>query len=558
MAYKALYRTYRPNSFEEVVGQKYIVTTLKNAVEQNKIAHAYLFCGPRGTGKTTVAKLLAKAVNCPMENAPCNECESCLMIQDGTHPDIVEIDAASNNGVDEIRNLIERVKYAPLHSRYKVYIIDEVHMLTPGAFNALLKTLEEPPPHIIFVLATTEIQKVIPTIISRCQRFDFGRVSIPDIIYRLKEVMKIEKITYEDEVIELISDLAEGGVRDALSILDQVIAYAQNNLKVTHVNEIYGITTPTEKFALIEDVIEKRTQELLERTGRIIDNGMDIKRLTNDLIEIMKECVMYEYTKRDKTLLSKIEEDKAITILNKRTPKQLLAMIDVLIDTAEKYRFASDINSYFEVALLKMMGQDEQLETTTQEAIVEKEKLSSSIEKDVVDEPEVKTTKKKNKTVEPDYEQLLVLLVSADKQKRFMVENMWQGINAYEKEPDYARFVSKLKNCSVKATGDGFVLVSTKLASEAELVNKENKDKKMQKFLQMVFNEELMIKALTEVEFAKLVEIFMERQANNTLPKPLEPKIKEEELVMVKIKEKDDIDNRMTALFGEGMFDVVE
>ena len=558
MAYKALYRTYRPNSFEEVVGQKYIVTTLKNAVEQNKIAHAYLFCGPRGTGKTTVAKLLAKAVNCPMENAPCNECESCLMIQDGTHPDIVEIDAASNNGVDEIRNLIERVKYAPLHSRYKVYIIDEVHMLTPGAFNALLKTLEEPPPHIIFVLATTEIQKVIPTIISRCQRFDFGRVSIPDIIYRLKEVMKIEKITYEDEVIELISDLAEGGVRDALSILDQVIAYAQNNLKVTHVNEIYGITTPTEKFALIEDVIEKRTQELLERTGRIIDNGMDIKRLTNDLIEIMKECVMYEYTKRDKTLLSKIEEDKAITILNKRTPKQLLAMIDVLIDTAEKYRFASDINSYFEVALLKMMGQDEQLETTTQEAIVEKEKLSSSIEKDVVDEPEVKTTKKKNKTVEPDYEQLLVLLVSADKQKRFMVENMWQGINAYEKEPDYARFVSKLKNCSVKATGDGFVLVSTKLASEAELVNKENKDKKMQKFLQMVFNEELMIKALTEVEFAKLVEIFMERQSNNTLPKPLEPKIKEEELVMVKIKEKDDIDNRMTALFGEGMFDVVE
>ncbi len=558
MAYKALYRTYRPNSFEEVVGQKYIVTTLKNAVEQNKIAHAYLFCGPRGTGKTTVAKLLAKAVNCPMENAPCNECESCLMIQDGTHPDIVEIDAASNNGVDEIRNLIERVKYAPLHSRYKVYIIDEVHMLTPGAFNALLKTLEEPPPHIIFVLATTEIQKVIPTIISRCQRFDFGRVSIPDIVYRLKEVMKIEKITYEDEVIELISDLAEGGVRDALSILDQVIAYAQNNLKVTHVNEIYGITTPTEKFALIEDVIEKRTQELLERTGRIIDNGMDIKRLTNDLIEIMKECVMYEYTKRDKTLLSKIEEDKAITILNKRTPKQLLAMIDVLIDTAEKYRFASDINSYFEVALLKMMGQDELLESTTQEAIVEKEKLSSSIEKDVVDESEVKTIKRKHKAVEPDYEKLLVLLVSADKQKRFMVENMWQGISAYEKEPDYARFVSKLKNCSVKATGDGFVLVSTKLASEAELVNKENKDKKMQKFLQMVFNEELMIKALTEVEFAKLVEIFMERQANNTLPKPLEPKIKEEELVVVKIKEKDDIDNRMTALFGEGMFDVVE
>ena len=555
MAYKALYRTYRPSSFEEVVGQKYIVTTLKNAIEQNKIAHAYLFCGPRGTGKTTVAKLLAKAVNCPMENAPCNECESCLMIQDGTHPDIVEIDAASNNGVDEIRNLIERVKYAPLHSRYKVYIIDEVHMLTSGAFNALLKTLEEPPPHIIFVLATTEIQKVIPTIISRCQRFDFGRVSIPDIIYRLKEVMKIEKITYEDEVIELISDLAEGGVRDALSILDQVIAYAQNDLKVTHVNEIYGITTPTEKFALIEDVIENRTQELLERTGRIIDNGMDIKRLTNDLIEIMKECVMYEYTKRDKTLLSKIEEDKAVVILNKRTPRQLLAMIDVLIDTAEKYRFASDINSYFEVALLKMMGDDKDQQPITKDVIIDNKEKTSEPEPEVVAEAKRKQTKKKQKIVETDFEELLVLLVSADKQKRLMIENMWREISTYEKDPDYARYVSKLKNCAIKATGDGFILVTTKLASEAELINKENKDNKMHQLLEVVFNEAFVIKALTESEFSKLVEIFKQRQANNTLPKPLELKPQVEP---VKVKEKDDIDNRMTALFGEGMFDVVD
>ncbi|MEA5017102.1 MAG: DNA polymerase III subunit gamma/tau [Erysipelotrichaceae bacterium] len=549
MAYKALYRTYRPNSFEEVVGQKYIVTTLKNAVEQKKIAHAYLFCGPRGTGKTTVAKLLAKAVNCKMENAPCNECESCKMIQEGTHPDIVEIDAASNNGVDEIRNLIERVKYAPLHSKYKVYIVDEVHMLTAGAFNALLKTLEEPPPHIIFILATTEAQKVIPTIISRCQRFDFGRVSIPDIIHRLKEVLEAEDIKYEKDVIPLISDLAEGGVRDALSILDQVIAYAQNDLKITHVNEIYGITTPTEKFQLIDNVIQKRTQELLELTGRIIDNGMDIKRLTNDLIEILKECVVFEYTNHDSSLLSRIEVDKAEMILEQKSAKQLLTLIDVLIDTAEKYRFASDINSYFEVALLKMMTVNETVESVAQNTTVK-----SSNQEDITKEEKNKSTKRsKKETV--DYEVLLQLLTSADKKKRLMIEQQWNSIIDFENDVRFARYVSKLKNCSVKAKGDGFILVATKLGVEAQLINKENEDDAMKELLKLIFNETIDVTAITDEVFSELVILFKERQANNTLPPPL---IKKHEEITIEIKESDDINDKMTALFGDGMFDIVD
>lgn len=259
MSYKALYRTYRPSSFEEVVGQQHIVTTLKNAVKQNKIAHAYLFCGPRGTGKTTIAKLLAKAVNCEdQQNAPCNQCRSCLAIQQGNHPDIVEIDAASNNGVDEVRELIEKVKYAPLEGRYKVYIIDEVHMMSSGAFNALLKTLEEPPSHVIFILATTEPQKVLPTIISRCQRYDFSKVGQNEIITRVRCVLEQEHIECEDEALRLVAQLADGGMRDALSIMDQCIAYAQNHITAAHVNEIYGITTVSEKIEMLQWIFSNK------------------------------------------------------------------------------------------------------------------------------------------------------------------------------------------------------------------------------------------------------------------------------------------------------------
>ena len=226
MAYQALYRKYRPSNFDEVVGQTHIIQTLKNAIVQNRIAHAYLFCGPRGTGKTSIAKIFAKTLNCTnSQDAPCGICENCKMAANGSHPDIIEIDAASNNGVDEVRNLIDKVKYAPMQGKYKIYIIDEVHMMTSGAFNALLKTIEEPPAHVIFIFATTEPNKVLPTIISRCQRFDFNKVSVNDIKYRLSVVCKNEGIEIDQDGLTLIAQLADGGMRDALSILDQCVAY---------------------------------------------------------------------------------------------------------------------------------------------------------------------------------------------------------------------------------------------------------------------------------------------------------------------------------------------
>ncbi|MFA5481713.1 MAG: DNA polymerase III subunit gamma/tau, partial [Bacilli bacterium] len=252
MAYKALYRTYRPRTFSEVAGQKHIVRTIENALKNNKIAHAYLFCGPRGTGKTSMAKLLAKALNCEEGfGHQCNKCGNCLSVNESTHPDVIEIDAASNNGVEEVRDLIEKVKYLPIKGKYKVYIIDEVHMMTSGAFNALLKTLEEPPSHVVFILATTEPHKVLPTIVSRCQRYDFTKVEDDAIRQKMIEILDLEKIKYDLPVINAIIDLADGGVRDALSILEHVLAYAGDEIKEKDVFNLFGLASKKEKIDLL-------------------------------------------------------------------------------------------------------------------------------------------------------------------------------------------------------------------------------------------------------------------------------------------------------------------
>ena len=252
MAYKALYRTYRPTTFKEVAGQAHIVKTLKNALACNKIAHAYLFCGPRGTGKTTMAKLLAKALNCEEGMGhQCNHCSNCIAINEGSHPDVIEIDAASNNGVEDVRDIIERVKYSPIKGKYKVYIIDEVHMMSPNAFNALLKTLEEPPANVIFILATTEPHKVLPTILSRCQRYDFSKVDDKSLAERLKEILETENVSYTEDALDLIISLCDGGVRDALSLLDQAIAYCGNKITRTDIEDIFGIVSIEEVCNLI-------------------------------------------------------------------------------------------------------------------------------------------------------------------------------------------------------------------------------------------------------------------------------------------------------------------
>ena len=354
MAYKALYRTYRPSTFEEVAGQQHIVKTLKNALATGKIAHAYLFAGPRGTGKTTMAKLLAKALNCEHGiGCQCNECKNCVAINEGSHPDVLELDAASNNGVDEIRELIDKVKYGTILGRYKVYIIDEVHMLSAGAFNALLKTLEEPPEHVIFILATTEPHKILPTILSRCQRYDFSKVSEGDIRSRIKVILEKEQIIYNEEAINLVISLADGGMRDALSILDQILAYSGNQLNVQDILDIFSLESTEEKIALIKSITSGNTPDVLRRLKRYIEKGTDIKRLTNDLLLILKDILIYENSNSIE-FSEVLSEDELTDLSSVVDPNTVGTMIDALMETLKDYKNVNDINPLFEVTLLKM------------------------------------------------------------------------------------------------------------------------------------------------------------------------------------------------------------
>lgn len=356
MAYKTLYRVYRPQRFDEVAGQEHIITTLRHAVEENKIAHAYLFCGPRGTGKTTIAKLLAKAINCTGNPKPCDECENCKEIASGNHPDVIEIDAASNNGVDEVRNLIDKVKYAPTQGKYKVYIIDEVHMMSTGAFNALLKTLEEPPAHVVFILATTEPHKILPTIISRCQRFDFMKLSLTEIVNRMKSVVEQENYICDDEALEMIAKLADGGMRDALSILEQCLAYNDQHLTVQDVNHIYGIVSLENKIDFIKVLLSKDMKKSLFILDEMKTNGIDIKRLTLDLVDILKDIIIYRNTS-DSSILFVLSQYYLDVIVPYISCDEAFAFIDVLMDASEKYAKVINPAIYFELALLKMCNQ---------------------------------------------------------------------------------------------------------------------------------------------------------------------------------------------------------
>ncbi len=589
MAYKALYRTYRPISFEEVVGQQHIVKTLQNAIVQNKIAHAYLFCGPRGTGKTTVAKLVAKAVNCRKENPPCNQCDSCKSIQLSTHPDIVEIDAASNNGVDEIRDLIEKVKYSPIEGKYKVYIIDEVHMLSQGAFNALLKTLEEPPEHVIFILATTEPHKVLPTIISRCQRFDFTKVPTTEIAQRVEDVLVNEGIDFQPEVVRLVATLAEGGLRDALSILEQCIAYGQDHLEVKHVYDIYGITTVQEKLELLLAVFDQNAKTILDKVRFISEKSFDIKRLTADLIELLKECVIYQYTK-DESLLQTASASEVNQLLEHCDASCALRMIDVLIETMEKYRNATNIHAYFEIALLKMMNLTEikeialrvhtdvkpvvSQEVVKQEPDPKKETLKPHVkeelplQEEVIDHKEEITLPLKEAVVETlstqvsqvtEFDDLTIIryMVGADKETKIEDESKWGRYKEYLHDLAWTKIVRYMDSSEVFVSSKNYIVISVPYEENANMINDELHKDQLLLFTKEILSVSKQVIAISSAQKERVRQEYIQRHKNGSLPAAIEVKIVQQEVVKVDGNKKETIEEQLLDLFGNHL-EIVE
>lgn len=372
MAYKALYRTYRPAVFEEIAGQEHITKTFRNALKNNKIAHAYLFSGPRGTGKTTIAKIVAKAVNCekfPAEN-PCNECDICRGIDDNSISDVIEIDAASNNGVDEIREIRDKVKYMPGVGKYKVYIIDEVHMLSTGAFNALLKTLEEPPRHVIFILATTEPHKIPATIHSRCQRFDFRGVSVPEITLRLNTIIEKEEIQIDKEAIKVISESSEGGMRDAISLLDQVVSYTNDKVTVEDVHAIKG-TVSNEKLLKIAEAIYKNDPvEAIKQLEELILNGKEATRLVENLIKFYRDILIFKNTETQEIKQLIYRNPLFIDFASKLSNNMIFFYIDTLNKSQNDMKRSNNSKLFMELALIKMVDKVEK-----QEIVIEDEFL---------------------------------------------------------------------------------------------------------------------------------------------------------------------------------------
>lgn len=546
MSYKSLYRKYRPMRFEDVCGQQFIVKTLSNAIKNNKIGHAYLFCGTRGTGKTTIAKIFAKLVNClnPLDNVPCGECEICLNENTDEIPDIIEIDAASNNGVDEIRELKNKIKLMPVMCKYKVYIIDEVHMLSTGAFNALLKTLEEPPEHVIFILATTEPQKLPITIISRCQRFDFKKINVLDISKRLKYISQKEGIDIDDEAIEEIAKLSEGAMRDAIGLLDQISSFADSKITVEDIYTIRGSVSNRVLIELIEKYIDNDASSILSIVDDIYLSGKDFYRLSEDILVFYRNMLISKVAPsyfEDKALQLK---DDIMRLSSKIEVKRIERMIKKLEELLRNIKSSDYPRILFETTILSDLNLDESFEN--EKTTTEKDKtfvLGINEVDSKSKNKEIKLDKNINEIIKEEFKEKDIKKVTTknksnnsfaitDALKEAMINNTiaeasaslkkeatfkFEELDKYLIDKDFKAAATILKDSIVTAVSNDHMLLTYKYESMVE--DNDNEYASISNLIKQMFGSEYKVVAITDKRWKELRPYFLNlKKENGTIP----------------------------------------
>ncbi|UFT99459.1 DNA polymerase III subunit gamma/tau [Radiobacillus kanasensis] len=530
MTYQALYRVWRPKSFADVVGQTHITRTLQNAIVQEKFTHAYLFSGPRGTGKTSAAKIFAKTLNCEQSpvKEPCNECSACRGIQDGSISDVIEIDAASNNGVEQIRDIRDKVKYAPSSVPYKVYIIDEVHMLSIGAFNALLKTLEEPPKHVIFILATTEPHKIPLTIISRCQRFDFKRITQSSMVERMQHITESEGLTVSKEALEAVAISAEGGMRDALSLLDQAISYSEDEVSIEDVLAVTGSVSQDAMVQIITKIYEKDIQETLRLVDIFIQEGKDPGRFVFDLIYYLRDVLLYQSAPGLAEILERaVLNDSFKELAGKVSPAWIQEAISYLNECQQEMKWTNSPKVFIEIAILKMA--DIQASATgpafDNEVIQRLEQKINSLEKELnnikANPPQVSgqqpsapapkrtQTKSTKNSYRVPFERIRQVLSEASKPNLKMVQENWaRFMDALKKQNAPAH--ATIQNSKPRAASDNALVVAFRYEIHCSLALDHKQT--IESLITDTMGKELSIIPIPESDWQDIREDFVKKQ----------------------------------------------
>lgn len=507
MSYTALYRKWRPTSFEEVRGQDHIVKTLKNQINSGRIGHAYLFCGTRGTGKTSIAKIFARAVNCehPVDGSPCGECSMCRQIAEGASLNVVEIDAASNNGVENIRDIREQVQYPPTDGRYRVYIIDEVHMLSIGAFNALLKTLEEPPSYVIFILATTEVHKIPITILSRCQRYDFKRISIDTIAGRLAELTQAEQIDVDDRALRYVARAADGSMRDALSLLDQCVAFHfGEKLTYDNVLEVLGAVDNRVFSKLFQAVLASDTKACIREIEEMIIQGRDLSQLVNDFVWYMRNLLIAKTTDEPGDMLDMSEENLAI--LKEEAAgvdtETLMRYIRIFSELSGQLRYASQKRILVEIAFIKLTtpSMEQNLDSILQRITLLEQKMQEmpdNLQKLASLAPAAgQAASSKTAVVETPPEPKKVSLPPAQYEDLMLMRKEWGRIASLSQLVGSIRL--SLPKTSVEPAGEGCLCIVCTDENTFGIINREPELKNLQEVVQEKYKKTLQFKVRLE------------------------------------------------------------